>query len=246
MAYLISDSSDLTLCCSCCMLFCSSACYQLSMRMLIDNPFSRVLVTIQLLIRNLFPTSFRYVQQYASTEDKRISSKKTAKTLFLSGTRGETLKYGDGRLLWYHPDKQSERKRLWERVQEAKRPRRPCMRVGNLWVRSLRPHELVRTSLRNQTVRHNISSVKSRQDGWRRRCWVPHRVVWLSSWERWCGGSSTWKSSLWCGGISTCKSSLVLSGWSDSTWVFLPLLCFLRDSSVMWVKQVPWTQLERE
>jgi hypothetical protein len=27
------------------------------------------------------------------------------------------------------------------------------------------PHELVRKSLRNQTVRHNISSVKSRADG---------------------------------------------------------------------------------
>ncbi len=49
------------------------------------------------------------------------------------------------------------------------------MRVGNLWVRSLRPRELVRTSLRNQTVRHNISSVKSRADGWRRMV--------LSSWS---------------------------------------------------------------
>ncbi len=32
-------------------------------------------------------------------------------------------------------------------------------------LRSLRPHELVRTSLRNQKVRHNISSVQSRTDG---------------------------------------------------------------------------------
>ncbi len=42
-------------------------------------------------------------------------------------------------------------------------------------LRSLRPHELVRTSLRNQKVRHNISSVQSRTDGWRRKV--------LSSWS---------------------------------------------------------------
>jgi hypothetical protein len=49
---------------------------------------------------SVFPTSFRYVQQYTSTEDKRIGSsrtrklrgknlKKTGKTLFFPGTRGE-------------------------------------------------------------------------------------------------------------------------------------------------------------
>ena len=32
-------------------------------------------------------------------------------------------------------------------------------------MRSLRPRELVRTSLRNQTIRHNISFVRSRTDG---------------------------------------------------------------------------------
>jgi hypothetical protein len=37
-----------------------------------------------------------------------------------------------------------------------------------------------------------------------------------------------------CGGSSTCKSSLAWSGWSGSTWLFLPLLCLLRDSSAVW------------
>ena len=44
-------------------------------------------------------------------------------------------------------------------VKQTKRPKRPSMRVVNLCVRSLRSRELVRTSLRNQTVRHNMSFV---------------------------------------------------------------------------------------
>jgi hypothetical protein len=52
-------------------------CYQLSIRMLIDKPFSRVLVTIQLLSGSLFRTSSRYVQQYASDrgQDDRIPTR---------------------------------------------------------------------------------------------------------------------------------------------------------------------------
>ncbi len=37
-----------------------------------------------------------------------------------------------------------------------------------------------------------------------------------------------------CGGSSTCKNSLAWPGWPGSTWLFLPLLRLLRDSSAVW------------
>jgi hypothetical protein len=46
---------------------------------------------------------------------------------------------------------------------------------------------------RNQTVnRHNISFWRSCSQGqtdWEEWSWVPHRVVWLSSWQRWYVGT---------------------------------------------------------
>ncbi len=256
-------------------------------------------------------------------------------------TQGMFLSGPDG-------NRQRERQGLWERVHQAKRPSRPSMRVVNLWVKSLRSLELVRTSLRNQTVRHNISSVKSRTDGWRRMVLssrsgdvtflltkmirgnislihqvqnttlgmrrIPrHKYVTISlvlsfihtcmkSLEEhgsikqsWFGLTNPWREfpvssvhesiktarlsihtkslsfcddkhfpigdstcmdvdvdsvegwmptreysrcpltqTLSCGGISTCKSSLTWPGCRVSTWLFLSLLCLLRDSSAVW------------
>ncbi len=101
---------------------------------------------------------------------KTIGSPRTRKLrkFFLFSLKKKTKKFPRWRKTVSCPNRQNERQGLWERVHQAKRPRRPSMRMGNLWVRSLRSHELVRTSLRNQTGRRNISSVKWRADGWRR------------------------------------------------------------------------------
>ncbi len=50
-------------------------------------------------------------------------------------------------------DQPWEREWRWARVKQTKRPRRPRMRVGNLWVRSLSPRSPGRTPLRRTTER---------------------------------------------------------------------------------------------
>ena len=130
---------------------------------------------------NLFPTSSRYVQQYVSAEDKRIGS---SQTRTLGG--GKILSKPGKKLFFFRNTRWRNSDGDCCDVNKVTAWEREC---GTGWTRQkgqgdpacewgirecLRTRELVRTSLRNQTVSHNISSVKSRSDGW--------RIMVLSSW----------------------------------------------------------------